>query len=779
MTDDLIGRTLANHYRFDKRLGEGTFAQVYRVHDMRRNVDLAAKVLRPDIAHEPQFIERFRREGAVLARLQHPHIVRYYDLVDWENYTFILIDYVPGETLQRTLYKLGRPLKAREVLEFLKPLTAALHYAHSEGVIHRDLKPANILLHENGNLLVTDFGIARLLDDVGMVTTTGAAVMGTPLYMAPEQIMSGDVNPTTDVYSLGVILYQMLSGSVPFSGKSAQAQGNMASERIIYEHLYIAPAPLHTQIETISESVEEVVLRCLAKEPSRRFVSVRTVYEYLAEAIGQASIDFAVAFESNAMPFDVRLPEISQFVKSPDESPLGLKHAAPAATNGKNDPALHAAPTLISQASATLEGAYSMPTLESKQSLSAPTLINMHQQQLHDEITPPHPVPTLKSLVQQTPASSAPHGRQKAKWMRKPPASMVTVLYLGVGVAVLTFIVFLVYMFSPNENSPRHTAASTPELPPMSDANQNTTNSVSGNLGLETESPTGTNSPAVASTSGNLILYSSRYSSPESGTLDIFVINADGTGRRQLTFDEEFNETGAVWSPDGAKIAYYGYDGPNADIFVMNADGSDMQNLTNTPEDNDRYVSWSPDGTQLVFHSDRPGVRDGSTDFELYILTLADGSINQLTFNNVADLGPDWSPDRERIVFHSYEGNTSYIYTIKTNGTDRQRLSPDNLLNALFPSWSSDGQQIAFHVDEGEFYQIYVMNADGSNTRPLLDEVFDDRFPDWSPDGRSIIFQRQRDGIFGIYKYSFSDATVTPVTTPFGDFLPDWQPVFP
>jgi serine/threonine protein kinase len=176
---DLTGSTISDRYRFDIRLGEGTFAQVYRVHDIRRNVDLAAKVLRADVAHEPTFLERFRREGEVLARLQHPNIVRYYDLVETDMAVFILMDYVPGETLQVRLYNISRPMTVREVFALLKPLTAALHFAHGEGVIHRDLKPANILLHENGNLLVSDFGIARLLDDA---TFAGPGAWHTVVY---------------------------------------------------------------------------------------------------------------------------------------------------------------------------------------------------------------------------------------------------------------------------------------------------------------------------------------------------------------------------------------------------------------------------------------------------------------------------------------------------------------------------------------------------------------------------------------------------------------------
>jgi eukaryotic-like serine/threonine-protein kinase len=161
MTRNLTGTTLADRYRFEAMIGQGTFAQVYRVHDLRRNVDLAAKVLREDVALEPSFVERFRREASVLSRLQHPYIVRYYDTIEISGIIFILMDYIPGTTLQAYLYKHTQPMTLQGSVQFIRPVTSALSYAHGEGVIHRDIKPGNILIADNGQVYVTDFGIAR------------------------------------------------------------------------------------------------------------------------------------------------------------------------------------------------------------------------------------------------------------------------------------------------------------------------------------------------------------------------------------------------------------------------------------------------------------------------------------------------------------------------------------------------------------------------------------------------------------------------------------------
>lgn len=302
---DLLGQTLAGRYRFEALVGEGTFARVYRVFDAHRRATLAAKVLRSDIAHEPAFLARFRREARVLERLQHPHIVRYYDIVESGDTVFILTDHISGRTLQTELRRLGRPLTPDETLTYLRPLAAALHFAHQEGIIHRDLKPANILLDDNDKLYVTDFGIARILSDTS--TLTADATVGTPHYMSPEQIMAGQVTVTTDVYALGIMLYQMLTGQLPFMGDSPEAAGTTTAMRIVYEHLHVRPTPPRQLNPALSSATEAVILRCLEKDPAQRYQSVSAVYDALAAALG-ASAGRQAPAPVTALPAAERVP---------------------------------------------------------------------------------------------------------------------------------------------------------------------------------------------------------------------------------------------------------------------------------------------------------------------------------------------------------------------------------------------------------------------------------------------------------------------------------------
>ncbi len=302
-SSDLIGQTLDGRYRFDALLGEGSFARVFKVYDLHRRVYLAAKVLRSDIAHEPMFLERFRREAAVLQRLQHPNIVRYYDIVESGDLVFILTDHIAGRTLQAELRRHNGPLTLDEALPTLQPLTAALHFAHEEGVVHRDLKPANILLDENNRLYVTDFGIAKILSDVS--TLTMDTTVGTPHFMSPEQILIGEVTVATDIYALGVMLYQIFTGHLPFTGESQGTTGSTAAMRIVYEHLHLKPVPPTQLNPALSPAVEAVILRCLEKDPSQRYQSVSEIYDDLAAA---RTTDPAPARQAIPVPAAERVP---------------------------------------------------------------------------------------------------------------------------------------------------------------------------------------------------------------------------------------------------------------------------------------------------------------------------------------------------------------------------------------------------------------------------------------------------------------------------------------
>ena len=215
---DLAGRTLKRRYRIDALLGRGGMAEVYRAFDTRRHYPVAVKVLREDLAEDWDFVRRFQAEADSLGQLAHQNIVRFYSFEQDGRIAFIVMDYVEGDTLRSRLFEAqGRPMAPAEVLPILRQIAAALEYAHAEGIIHRDVKPANIMFRADGTALLADFGIAKAVDAATMTT----AMPGTPAYMSPEQCRGDRLGVRSDVYSLGVVLYEMLAGRRPVAGQTA------------------------------------------------------------------------------------------------------------------------------------------------------------------------------------------------------------------------------------------------------------------------------------------------------------------------------------------------------------------------------------------------------------------------------------------------------------------------------------------------------------------------------------------------------------------------------
>ena len=252
------GRRLGR-YRLEELLGQGGMAEVWRAADERLGRTVAVKVIHSTHLRDGHFRERFHREAQLVASLDHPNVLPVYDYGDEEGVPYLVMPYLDGGTLRDRM--LGAPIPFAQAVSWIHQLADALDAAHAAGILHRDVKPANVLIRRDDRLALADFGIAKMVESPTGLTATGM-VVGTPIYMAPEQAQGKPATPASDLYALAVLAYELLSGRPPFDGESALA--------LMHQHV-TAPAPLlSSSVRGLPAGLDPIFEQALAKEPERR-----------------------------------------------------------------------------------------------------------------------------------------------------------------------------------------------------------------------------------------------------------------------------------------------------------------------------------------------------------------------------------------------------------------------------------------------------------------------------------------------------------------------------
>src|SRR5215216_990846 len=260
----VIGTLISDRYRLEERIGSGGMSTVYRAFDPTLERWVAIKLMHRDISQDADQLERFRREARAVAQLNHPHVVTVIDAGEDDGAPFIVFEYVEGETLKDRIRRLGR-LPVPEAVAYAIEIARALGAAHERQIVHRDVKPQNVLIDEEGTAKVTDFGIARTMTEEGL--TADGRVLGTTDYVSPEQALGQDVDPQSDLYSLGIVLFEMLTGDVPFHGENQVA--------VAMKHVREELPDILLRRPEASSSLAAIVDRATAKELDRRYLSDR------------------------------------------------------------------------------------------------------------------------------------------------------------------------------------------------------------------------------------------------------------------------------------------------------------------------------------------------------------------------------------------------------------------------------------------------------------------------------------------------------------------------
>ncbi|MBI1281889.1 MAG: protein kinase [Anaerolineaceae bacterium] len=688
MADDLIGKTIGG-YEIQDVIGRGGMATVFRAHQVSMNRTVAVKVLPEQYVTDDTYIQRFNQEVAIVSKLEHRSIVPVHDYGEYNGQPYIVMRYMAGGSVD-DLLKNGS-IELETVANIIEQIAPALDYAHSKQVLHRDIKPSNILLDDDGGAYLTDFGIARVLGEPAHSGITTQGVVGTPSYMSPEQAQGLPLDGRSDIYALGVVLFELVTGRRPFESDTPYG--------IAVLQVTAPPPSPRTLNPGLSFAVEEVIFKALRKKREERFPNAVALSESLKRALNK--------------------PVMSMHDTQPGfQRPTAPESASP---SPPPQPVVTAMP---------LQPAYGTPLVPPMN----PSLTSSNYSQVYP------PVRRKK--------------RPGNVWASAALGGLIGCGLLALVVLIITIIISNINQparVSPtapvqgpstSDGSGEDQSGTIPTLDPTSAAARDNLIPSATQAATPVIAPVGVRATEVVNETLQAIGGGLVYFDYRNDNYDIYKIDLATGVETRLTTDEHVDDYPAV-SPDGQTIVFQSNRDGDFDIYAMDIDGNNVRQLTNNTV-LDNVPGWSPDGTQIIFSSD---TRNNGT-FDIYSMRPDGSGLQQIFSNNQRNSHPRYNPDMSVLVFTTgaprdssqweigrYE-LASQNYTLMTNNDTRDRS----------PAFSPDGQQILF-LTSGIGDQkaagdsaLAVMNADGTNARIIYDGVGLEWGADYSPDGQYISF---------------------------------------
>ena len=607
---------------------------VFLAYDTYRKADIALKILPAGLATNPNFRQRFEREVQIIVSLEHHAVVPVYDFGEIDGLSYLAMRLMQGGALADRLKQ--RPLLISEIDAILQRICSALDKAHANGIIHRDIKPGNILFDDESVAFLADFGIASLTNSM-----TTHSLAGTPHYMAPEQAEGRDVTPQTDIYQLGVVLFEMLSGQTPYAGDTPSS--------LLYQHVH-ADIPNVIQINpSLPATAQTIIEKALSKQPKERFKSAG---------------DLAAAFHAMAL----KQLKDSWHLRPAALFLLGgliillLLFMVFILTRNNSLPSLPT-PYPIEAVTSIPAVVQSSPSLPSTALIESPTSTPSLTPQPTPSPTPqPSPTPTL------------------------PPD-------IGGGTGVIAYVsdqegLSQIYLRAANTaNATRLTNLTMNAYRPVwspdgqfiafhAFSNDNwdiyIINADGTGLRNLTNNPKDDSFPSWSPDGTKIAFHSNR-----AVDFEIFIMDANGLNPFPIT-NNEVDDFGPSWSPDGTAIAFDRRHGQSRQVYILSL--SDFSERQIAFVGSNEFAAWSPDGIRLAFESDRDG------NWEIYSANMDGSNLNRLTDTPADDFYVSWSPDGQWLAYQENINDNREIFLIRTDGTLRYQwtLSP---ANERQPAW--------------------------------------------------------------------------------------------
>ena len=717
----LTGTTISR-YEVLESIGGGGMGVVYKALDTRLGRTVALKFLPPELTRDPDAKERFLQEARAASALDHPNVCTIHEIGETEeDQLYLAMACYDGETLRRRIER--EPLSLDEATDIAKQVAQGLAKAHRQGIIHRDVKPANVMLTGDGVVKILDFGLAKLAGTAAL-TRTGLS-LGTPAYMSPEQARGDEVDARTDVWSLGVLLYEMIAGRRPFPGDNDQA--------VLYALLNEPPKPLPALRVDVPPELERIVSRMLAKDPAERYPAMADVIADLRKLRNEPSTGTLQIQAAVAAP--VR--------KGRKRWPLAVIAASAAmavlllaagwwllARGGRSSEADGPVQATFSRLT-DQEGSESFPSLSPDGSYFVYAKTVAGDTDVYWQRVGGNPRNlTEDSEVADTQPAFSPDGKQIAFRSEREGGGIFLMGATGESVRRLTDFGY---------------------------------------------------NPAWSPDGTRLVMATEEISSPgaRSNTSQLWTVDV-ASGKRSLLVKSDAAQPS--WSPNGHRIAYWGVPPGSAQrvLWTVPAAGGEPVRITDDPHLN-WSPSWSPDGRHLYFSSDRGGTmnlwrvpvdeRSGEVEGEPEPITTPAPWSGLLSFSKngkqIVYATDEGKSNLEKIAFDPAGATVSGEPRAVTQGSREVRIG----------EVSPDGQRIAFQTSAPR-EDLFVVNTDGSDLRQLTDDDFKDRVPRWSPDGSRILFYSNRSGRYEAWAIRPDGSGLEQLTRTTGEplFSPIWSP---
>ena len=618
-------------YHILEKLGEGGMAVVYKAYDTQLERDVALKVLQSTQGTNEKFIKRFKLEAKALAKLNHPNIVKILDYGEQDGLPYLVMEYVSGKTLKHLV---GKPMNYRQAAGLLAPIADALAYAHEHKILHRDVKPSNILIREDGTPLLSDFGIAKILELDETLDLTGTGIgMGTPEYMAPEVGLNKSIDQQIDIYSLGVVMFELVTGRKPYQADTPLAVLLKSTNDPL-------PRPKE-YVKDLPANVESVILKALAKKPENRFHNM----------IAFAGILEKIAHEG--------MVSVGKVIGKPYKSGQHLLILI----------------TVLISLSLLVIGMLTIlkPSLKGQQGiiqtspLTATTISTMI-------LSPEIKITQTSVLTSQTQKMEY-EGQLIFESSRDGNYEIYLINADGTGVKNLTS----------NSFHDKNPSWSPDGNHIVFDSNRDgdfqiyVMNSDGSELTRLTSS--GVNTTPSWSPDGSRIAFASYR---DGGYMSLYVMNADGTNQRKLT-DNLSDHWQPAWSPDSQYIAFSSNSPSPGDnpysIYIIHVDGSDITQVTTDVHKNDSSPDWSPDGHWIAFSRSIGPNRD-----DLMLVNPFDPTFKLISFIEAANICPSWSSNGKWLAFSSNQDGNFELYLMRADGSGQLRIT-NNSADDMCPVW--------------------------------------------------------------------------------------------